>query len=669
MYATREALDRSTVRLALPVSEGTKCYPLTVYNPSAPQILGVTGGGSLVAYQASTGRVQWRGSSPRKADCTLALDPSTDLAAVGAGADIDLLNPANGSLVGRLDPALLHPAAGLAGPLATPNGLLTFSANGSELLALTGSNQLEIWNMATRSGLAVEVPASVNTATFTPDGTRVVLGTVSGTLLIIDTATGATVQTVTVGGPTDQIVAVASPTGHTLAVADSPVTGAPTTVGLWSTTSWSPQSNLASFGPIAVADLAFASDGEQLAVGLADGAGNVWSLSTHHELAQFLGQTSQVRSVSFSQDAKTVLVSTLDGSARAYRATGPGLASLQMSTSLNADSLQWSGHAVTSIFASGTSTCVPECRLESWSWPGRVLTGQHVLSTNPAALIAASGPRALVATPDPGGSTWTIRVWDSSPFRLVRSFTQIPIGPQTVTTNAFVKLSDDGRYMEVALADAGTKGAHLRTYDVSSGKVVATRWFPTPTGDACGIDDSTGTPRGSIFVMADYCGHAWVVRTNSRVPILTTSTGGRESGMAISPSGNQLAITSWDGIATVIDTRTGHRLFQLVGNPEGMTNVAYSPDGRYIVTTSANGDVQTWSTADGRLLRTQEDTYDPSYVAFTPAGQVFTLDVDNTLRLWDPCSSCQDPAALLASARKAIVSPLTTAEQQQSGAG
>ena len=51
-----------------------------------------------------------------------------------------------------------------------------------------------------------------------------------------------------------------------------------------------------------------------------------------------------------------------------------------------------------------------------------------------------------------------------------------------------------------------------------------------------------------------------------------------------------------------------------------MTSVTYSPDDRYIVTTSANGDVQTWSSSNGRLLRTQQDPNDPFLIGLQPAG-------------------------------------------------
>ena len=102
MYAVRDALDHSTVRLALPTMRATGCYSTAAYNPGAPQILRTTGDGRLIAYDATSGRVQWDERLEGTADCVLAFDPTQHLVAVGAGNKVDLVNPATGSTLGTL---------------------------------------------------------------------------------------------------------------------------------------------------------------------------------------------------------------------------------------------------------------------------------------------------------------------------------------------------------------------------------------------------------------------------------------------------------------------------------------------------------------------------------------------------------------------------------------
>ena len=259
-------------------------------------------------------------------------------------------------------------------------------------------------------------------------------------------------QPLTVGGTTDPVTVAASPTGSTVAVADSPLSGAAATVTLWSTATWTQVASLTSFGPIAVADLAFSPDGTRLAIGLADGAGGVWFVATHDEIAPLLGQASEIDAVSFSSNAQRVLLSSLDGSARAYQATGSATASLQVSTSLTPLSFSWGAGHVSSLLASGIGTCVPGCFAQSWSWPDGAPQSPHLLSADPNAVIASEGPNAVIATPEGNGYKWTVTVWALDPPHVVRTLQDLPIGPVGVVSNAFVNLTGNGRYLELGLA-------------------------------------------------------------------------------------------------------------------------------------------------------------------------------------------------------------------------
>ena len=458
-------------------------------------------------------------------------------------------------------------------------------------------------------------------------------------MLRITSANGAMGQPLTVGGATDPITVAASPTGSTMAVADSPLSGATTTVTLWSTATWTQDASLASFGPIAVADLTFSPDGSRLAIGLADGAGGVWGVATHDELAPLLGQASEINSISFSSNAQRVLLTAIDGSARAYQATGSAAASLQTTTSLTPISVSWGSRSRVVAARLQHGTCVPGCFAQSWSWPQGTPQSPHLLSADPNALVAGEGPDAAVATPEGDGYEWTVTIWALSPPHVIRTFHELPIGPMGVASNAFMNMTENGRYFELGLAGSNLKNPSLRTYDVATGAVVASTKFSTPSG--CGVDGTAATNDGREYALVDFCGHVWIKKLDSQSHAITLDTGGRESAVAFNNAGTQVAVASWDGIAQVFDAQTGDALFELVGNPEGVTSIAYSPDDRYIVTTSANGDVQTWSPSDGRLLRTQQDPNDPFLTVFDPQGQASTWDQDNTLRVWNLCSGCR----------------------------
>jgi WD40 repeat protein len=72
--------------------------------------------------------------------------------------------------------------------------------------------------------------------------------------------------------------------------------------------------------------------------------------------------------------------------------------------------------------------------------------------------------------------------------------------------------------------------------------------------------------------------------------------------LAFAPEGSHLAIAS-DGEAAIWDADTGSKLltFSTPGSAE-MEEIAWSPDGRRVVTSADDGVVRFWSSSDGRLL-------------------------------------------------------------------
>jgi len=108
--------------------------------------------------------------------------------------------------------------------------------------------------------------------------------------------------------------------------------------------------------------------------------------------------------------------------------------------------------------------------------------------------------------------------------------------------------------------------------------------------------------------------------------------------VAFSPDGKYVLTGSGDKIARLWDVQTGKEVREFVGHTDLVDGVTFSPDGSEVLTCSVDGTARLWDVGTGRELR-RFTGHDGSVdaVAFTPDGrQIVTGSVtDKTARLWD----------------------------------
>ena len=109
---------------------------------------------------------------------------------------------------------------------------------------------------------------------------------------------------------------------------------------------------------------------------------------------------------------------------------------------------------------------------------------------------------------------------------------------------------------------------------------------------------------------------------------------------AFSSDGTRIATAGSSGRgAYVWDARTGKRLLVLKGASAPIEDIAYSPDGRRLVTGSENGDAILWDTRTGRrivVLPNSGTSGTAPAVAFSPDGtKLGTVDQGGRVRIWD----------------------------------
>ena len=107
--------------------------------------------------------------------------------------------------------------------------------------------------------------------------------------------------------------------------------------------------------------------------------------------------------------------------------------------------------------------------------------------------------------------------------------------------------------------------------------------------------------------------------------------------VAFSPDGRRLLSGSKDNTLKLWDAATGQLIRTFVGHSNAVWSVAFSPDGTRLLSGSADNTLRLWDAATGQLLRSFEGHSGwVLSVAFSPDGtRVASSSSDKTLKLWD----------------------------------
>jgi WD40 repeat protein len=107
-------------------------------------------------------------------------------------------------------------------------------------------------------------------------------------------------------------------------------------------------------------------------------------------------------------------------------------------------------------------------------------------------------------------------------------------------------------------------------------------------------------------------------------------------GLAFRPDGGQVAITLWNGYLVFLDTTDGEQV-NIIPTGRWLFNLAWSLDGKRIITHSYKGGIEVWDSTSGEFL--QQLAVDPeslTTMAWSADGTVFaTADKENVITFWD----------------------------------
>ncbi|KAG8721191.1 hypothetical protein FRC09_008286 [Ceratobasidium sp. 395] len=515
--------------------------------------------------------------------------------------------------------------------IQTPGAInsISISPDGRRIVSGSMDGALQVWDAQTGRDLTLSSLSghseAVTSVAFSRDGLRIVSGSRDGTLRVWNAETGGAVLP-PLEGHSHWVTSVAFSSNGRRIVSGSD----DETVRVWDA-----REGTMSLGPLrghkgAVTSVAISSDDTLIASGSWDRTVWIWDARTGrpHSQKPLNGHTDYVASVAFSSDSRYIVSGSRDKTIRVWDA---------QAGKMHLGPLRGHSDWVTAVAFSSDGRRIVSCSRDKSARIWCAQNGKELLdpfeghSADMTSVTFSSDGRRIISS----SRDKEMRIWDAQ--ACASLLDPLPGHSDEVTAVAY---SFDGRSIvsgsqdkTVRIWDAHTGDARLEPFRAHSKGVTSVAFSPDDKRIVSGSMDMTiriWDAQTGVTILGPLKGHSDAVMS-----------------VAFSSDGGRIVSSSWDRTVQTCDAATGEfRSNPIKGHIEEVVCAAFSPDGQLIVSGSDDMTVRVWNahTGDAALKALIGHSKRVTTVAFSPdAKLIISGSADMTVRIWD----AQSGAALL----------------------